>query len=261
VTEGAPLLTLEVLAEAEARALVVARAGTGREAEPDAVAEITELCGRLPLALAVAAARAAARPALSLAKLAAELRDTRNRLDALDTGEPTASARAVFSWSHESLTPPAARMFRLLGLHPGPDIGANAAASLAGVSASQGRAMLDELFRSHVAAEPAVGRFGLHDLLRAYARERAEADETAAERDAATSRMLDYYLHTAHAMAPLLYPPRDAITLVPPQRGVLREELSTYQQAWAASMTRSPATGSRWVRSARWATGTTRPRS
>ena len=231
--EGAPLLTLGVLAEAEARALVVARAGTARKAEPAAVAEITKLCGRLPLALAVTAARAAARPALRLAELAAELRDTRNRLDALDAGEASASARAVFSWSHETLTPPAARMFRLLGLHPGPDIGVNAAASLAGVSARQGRAMLDELARSHIAAEPSVGRFSLHDLLRAYARERAGADETTAERRAATNRTMDYYLCTAHEMALLLFPPRYAIALVPAQPGVLREELRSYQQAWS----------------------------
>jgi DNA-binding SARP family transcriptional activator len=231
--EGAPLLTLEVLAEAEARALVVARAGAGREDEPEAVAEITELCGRLPLALALTAARAAARPALALAELAAELRDTRNRLDALDAGSPSASARAVFSWSHETLTPPAARMFRLLGLHPGPEIGVNAAASLAGVPLGQGRAMLDELARSHIAAELSAGRFGLHDLLRAYAAERAGADETTAERHAAANRMVDYYLHAAHEMALLLFPPRHAIALVPPQPGVVREELSSYQQAWS----------------------------
>jgi DNA-binding SARP family transcriptional activator/tetratricopeptide (TPR) repeat protein len=227
--EGAHLLTLDVLGEAEAEALVVARAGTGRAAERGAVAEIAELCSRLPLALAVAAARAAARPALSLAELAAELRDVRNRLDALDPGDPSASARAVFSWSHESLTPPAARLFRLLGLHPGPDIGVSAAASLAGVSAIQGRVMLGELARSHVVAEPSADRFGLHDLLKAYARERIQADE----HYAATNRMVDYYLHTAHAMSLLLYPPREAITLAPAQAGTLREDLATYQQAWS----------------------------
>jgi len=234
VTEGAPLLTLEVLREAEARALVVARVGDGRAAaQPGAVAQITELCGRLPLALAIASARAAARPALPMAELAAELRDARDRLDALDAGEPVSSARAVLSWSYRSLSPPAARLFRLLGLHPGPDIGVGAAASLAGVSLERGRAMLGELTRLHIAAEPAADRFGLHDLLRAFALERAEADETAAERHAATHRVLDYYLHTAHAMSRLLSPPRDAIRLAPPQPGALREDLGGYQQAWS----------------------------
>jgi DNA-binding SARP family transcriptional activator len=234
VTEGAALLTLEVLPEPEARALVVARAGEGRAAaQPGAVAQITELCGRLPLALAIASARAAARPALPMAELAAELRDARDRLDALDAGEPASSARAVLSWSYRSLSPPAARLFRLLGLHPGPDIGVGAAASLAGVSPERGRRMLGELTRLHIAAEPAAGRFGLHDLLRAYALERAEADETAAERHAAAHRVLDYYLHAAHAMSRVLSPARDAITLAPPQPGALREDLGGYQQAWS----------------------------
>jgi DNA-binding SARP family transcriptional activator len=233
-TEGAALLTLEVLPEAEASALVVARAGmSGATADPVAVTEITELCGRLPLALAVAAAKAAARPALTLAELATELRDARERLDVLDAGEPSASTRAVFSWSYQSLTPPAARMFRLLGLHPGPDIGIGAGASLASVPARQARGTLEELSRSHVAAEPAVGRFGLHDLLRAYAGERAQADETPATRHEATHRMLDYYLHTAHAMSLLLHPHRVAITLAAPQPGVLHEELGSYAQAWS----------------------------
>ena len=103
--------------------LLTARIGAGRAAaEPDAVAEIAALCARLPLALAIAAARAAARPGFPLAALAAELRDAAGRLDALDTGDPAASVRAVFSWSYQQLTDEAARMFRLLGLHPGPDI-------------------------------------------------------------------------------------------------------------------------------------------
>ncbi len=233
-TEGAPLLTLGVLGEAEARAMVVARAGPMRPAaEPFAVAEITELCGRLPLALAVAAARAAARPALSLAELAAELRDARDRLDALDAGEPAASARAVFSWSYRSLTEPATRMFRLLGLHPSADIGVSAAASLAGVSVGHARGMLDELARAHIAAEPAIGRFGMHDLLRVYARERVQADETQAERQAATRRMLDHYLHAAHAMSQLLNPPRGALPLAPREPGALGEDLRAYQEAWS----------------------------
>jgi DNA-binding SARP family transcriptional activator len=234
VTEGAPLLTLDVLPEPEARALIVARVGEGRAGgQPGAVAQITELCGRLPLALAIASARAAARPTLPMAELAAELRDARDRLDALDAGEPVSSARAVLSWSYLSLSPPAARLFRLLGLHPGPDIGVSAAASLAGVSLERGRRLLGELTRLHIAAEPAAGRFGLHDLLRAYALERAEADETAAERHAATHRVLDYYLHAAHAMSRALSQARDAITLTPPQPGALREDPGGYEQAWS----------------------------
>jgi len=232
-TDGAQLIKLDILAETEARALIAARVGPVRaRREPDAVVEITELCGRLPLALAVAAAKAAARPALPLAQLAAEMQDPRDRLDALDAGDFAASARSVFSWSYACLTASSARMFRLLGLHPGPEAGVNAAASLAAVPARQARGMLDELARSNVVAETAAGRFAMHDLLRAYARERAEAEETAEQRHAATHRMLDYYLHAAHVMSLRLYPPRTPITLASPRPGVLPEDLGTYQQAW-----------------------------
>jgi DNA-binding SARP family transcriptional activator/tetratricopeptide (TPR) repeat protein len=240
-TEGAQLIPIGVLTAADARALITARVGSARgAAEPAALAEIAELCGRLPLALAVAAAKASARPALPLADLAAELRDPEGRLDALDAGEFAACARSVFSWSYASLTGRAAELFRLLGLHPGPDAGVKAAASLMAVPAAQARGMLDELTRSNVIAEPIIGRFALHDLLREYARERVHADESADQRRAATHRMIDYYLHTAHAMSLQLYPARAAITLVPPSPGVAHEELGTYQQAWTWAETEYP---------------------
>ena len=134
--DGARLLTLDVLSHAEARAAAGRPAGrrAGPPPSPAAVERDRRLCARLPLALAVAAARAAARPGFPLAALAAELRDAAGRLDALDAGDPGASVRAVFSWSYRQLSGPAARMFRLLGLHPGPDITVPAAASLAGTS-------------------------------------------------------------------------------------------------------------------------------
>ena len=109
-----------MLTEAEARQLLTARLGAQRTAaDTDAITQIVSLCARLPLALAIAAARAAARPHPPLALVAAELSDTGNRLNALDTGDPAASIRAVFSWSYQQLSPAVARMFRLLGLHPG----------------------------------------------------------------------------------------------------------------------------------------------
>ena len=102
--------------------MLTARIGRRAAAEPGAAGEIAALCGRLPLALAVAAARAEARPDFPLAAIAAGLRDRARRLDALDAGDPAASVRAVLSWSYQQLSAEAARMFRLLGLHPGPDI-------------------------------------------------------------------------------------------------------------------------------------------
>ena len=132
VTDGANLIDLDLLTPTEARDLLAARIGSGRvAAEPQATEEIIARCERLPLALAIAAARAAVRPTFPLHAIASELRG--GRLDALSTGDdPASDARAVFSWSYRTLTPAAARMFRLLGLHPGPDISSLAAASLVG---------------------------------------------------------------------------------------------------------------------------------
>ena len=125
-------LPLDLLTPNEARDLLTGRLGTHRiTAEPDAVDDLINLCARLPLALAIFAANAATQPRQRLVALANQLRDTHHRLDALSTGDaPTTDLRAVFSWSYQTLTPEAARLFRLLGLHPGPDTSTPAAASL-----------------------------------------------------------------------------------------------------------------------------------
>jgi DNA-binding SARP family transcriptional activator len=232
--EGAHLLPLDVLDQSEAHELLASRLGPDRlVAEPRAVGGLVELCGRLPLALAITAARAAARPGFSLAVLADELRDEADRLDALDTGESASSVRQVFSWSGRQLTDPAARMFRLLGLHPGPQISVAAAASLAGVSPGEARRALAELTGAHLLTEPDPGRYALHDLLRAYATEQAHTTDTEAERHAAIHRTLDHYLHTAHAAALVISPARAPIPLDPPAPGVTPEPLADHPQAMA----------------------------
>jgi tetratricopeptide (TPR) repeat protein/transcriptional regulator with XRE-family HTH domain len=231
-TDGARLLTLDVLAEAEARELLASRLGRARlAAEPQAMGELIRLCARLPLALAIAAARAEARPAFPLAVLVDELRDATGRFDALDAGDPAASVRAVFSWSCQNLSPATATMFRLLGLHPGPDITAPAAASLAGVCLREARSLLRELIRYHLLTERSPGRYACHDLLRAYAANLAVATDDEAARRAALARALDHYLHTAHAAALLLRPAREPVTLTPAWLGVTPEHLAGHQQA------------------------------
>ena len=131
--DGAYPLVLDLPTHDEARQLVERRLGPARvAADPDAVADIIDGCGRLPLALAVVAARAATNPHLPLRTFADELSDARGALDALAGGEAAADVRTVFSWSYERLSPEAGRLFRLLGLHPGPDISAGAAAGLLG---------------------------------------------------------------------------------------------------------------------------------
>src|SRR5205823_4911762 len=134
-------------------------------------------CARLPLALAITAARAAANPGLSLATLAKDLDSAADRLDAFATGDPGSDVRTVFSWSCRALAPPTSRLFRLLGLHPGPDFSVPAAAGLAGVPEGEVRPLLGELARAHLVTEHTRGRFVLHDLLRAYAAEQVLATE------------------------------------------------------------------------------------
>jgi tetratricopeptide (TPR) repeat protein len=226
-TDGARLIGIDVLTEQEASDLLAARLGKDRVAAATAaVAELISLCGRLPLALAIVAAIAAARPTSELSDLAAELRS--RRLDALTTGDdPTADVRAVFSWSYRALPPPAARLFRLLGLHPGPEITATAAASLAGVTTRSARQALDALAGMNLVIEEVPGRFALHDLVRGYAAELARSTDSESQQRAAAGRMLDHYLYTAHAAAVLLEPKMvpAAATLPPRHPGMTPEQL------------------------------------
>jgi DNA-binding SARP family transcriptional activator/Tfp pilus assembly protein PilF len=234
VTDGAGQISLEILTDADAHQLIAGRIGEARLAdEPAAADELIRLCAGLPLALAIMAARAAAHPRFTLAALAAELRDARGRLDALSTGEDATDVRAVFSWSYQNLQPPAARMFRLLGLHPGPDIAAPAAASLAGLPLPMARRLLRELTRGHLLAEPSPGRYAFHDLLRAYATEQAAATDSEAARRAAVHRVLDHYLRTAHPAAVLINSARGTIELPPVEPGVTPETFGSHVEALA----------------------------
>ena len=232
VTEGATQISLDVLTPAEARELLSSWLGNTRvRAERKAVAEIIGLCARLPLALAITAARAAARPDLPLTALAAELRQARERLDVLVTGDAATDVRAVFSWSYQSLDGAAARLFRLIGTHPGPDISAPAAASLAGLPLTETQVALAELVGAHLLTEHVPGRFTFHDLLRAYAAEQANAADSDTERQAAIHRMLDHYLHTGCAAAHRINPSRAPLTLSAVRPGVSLEGLADRQQA------------------------------
>jgi tetratricopeptide (TPR) repeat protein len=155
----------------------------------------------------VAAELTAARPAIPLAGLVQELADQQRRLDLLDAaGDSRTAVRAVFSWSYRHLDPVAARMFRLLGLHPGPDLGRYAAAALTGATAQQAEHALDILTRAHLTQATGPGRYGLHDLLRAYARDLTTATDTHTEQHAALTRLFDHYLHTAATAMDTLFP-------------------------------------------------------
>jgi DNA-binding SARP family transcriptional activator/tetratricopeptide (TPR) repeat protein len=217
VGEGAHPLTLAQLTPVEAREFLTRRLGAERlTKELAAVDEIVTRCAALPLALAVVAARAATHPDFPLSAIAAELRDSHDSLDVFAGDDITTDVRAVFSTSYKALSAPAARMFRLLGLHGGPDISAPAAAALAGIAPREVRAPLLELTRAHLLTEHFPGRYALHDLLRVYATERVAAEETSQEREPAVHRLLSWYLYTADAAYPLLAPGRRRIPLEPP---------------------------------------------
>jgi DNA-binding SARP family transcriptional activator len=181
ITSGARPLRLDLPSAADARAALALRVGHRRSAaEPAATEEIIDRCGRLPLALAIVAARAVSRPDFPLAALAAELRAAHGSLDAFAGVGGTADARAAFAASHRSLPPADARLFRLVALHPGPGIAADTAAHLAGLSPRAARPILGRLADAHLVCEVAPGRYTVHTLLRAFAAELAEAAEAAA---------------------------------------------------------------------------------
>jgi tetratricopeptide (TPR) repeat protein len=199
-------ISLDVLPIDDAIRLLTDFAGADRiAAEPDAARELALLCACLPVALCVAGERATARSATTLANLVVDLRQ--RRLDVLDAdGDPETAVRTIFSWSYDALLSATARMFRLLGLHPGQDFDVYAAAALAGTDLPDANRLLDTLIRSHLIQEYKPGRYRMHDLLRAYAAEHAIRDDTEAHRCAALTRLFDAYLAIAAAAMDTLVP-------------------------------------------------------
>jgi DNA-binding SARP family transcriptional activator/tetratricopeptide (TPR) repeat protein len=232
-SHGTHCITLDVLSEDEARELLTRHVGPERlAAEPAAVSEVIAHCARLPLALAITAARAAT-GRRSLAELASELRESQHRLDALDLPDPAMSVRSVFAWSLTGLSDQAARLFGLLGMSPGPDISIAGAASLAGCDQIQARRLLRELTRAFLLTEPAGGRFTCHDLLRAYAAELGVSRESPAERQLALNRLLDYYVHSGISAAVQVNPDRRPVQLPPALPGVTCETFTDKDAALA----------------------------
>jgi tetratricopeptide (TPR) repeat protein len=263
-------LDLDLLPLAEAVGLLRGLIGARAEVDPDAANALAALCARLPLALRVAAELAAARPAASLTELAGELVDEQQRLDLLDAdGDSGTGIRAVFSWSYRHLDPEAAGLFRFLGLQPGLDLGRYAAAALAATTVRQARRVLDALARAHLIHATGPGRYAMHDLLRAYARETAAAHHQEDEVRAALTRLFDFYLHTAAVAMDTLFPaerhrrPRIPLpaTAVPPlaaptdAKAWLDAELAnlvavaahTAVRGWPGHTTRLSATLSRYL--------------
>jgi tetratricopeptide (TPR) repeat protein/transcriptional regulator with XRE-family HTH domain len=215
-THGAQRLGLDVLAPDEAVLLLARILGEERVAtEPKATAEVAEVCGFLPLALRIAAANLLDQPQHSIADYVSRLR-AGDRLAGLAVdGDPQAAVGVAFDASYASLDPQARRLFRLLGLVPGPTVTTPAAAALTGMQVPEAEQVLERLAGAHLTEPRGGGRYGLHDLLRLYARRRAEQEDGEPERLAALGRLLDWYLHSAATATQLLYPNMVRLPLPP----------------------------------------------
>ncbi|MFI2609505.1 ATP-binding protein [Kitasatospora sp. NPDC018619] len=234
VRDGARRLTLRTLPEAEAVALLRAvTAGYRPQDDPAKLVELARRCARLPLALRIAAERAASLPHMGLDDLIDELRDESALWDALSVGddEDVDAVRTVFAWSYRALPDQVARLFRLLGLHPGPEFGLHAAAALADLPPNRTRQLLDSLVGAHLVEQSAPDRYQFHDLLRAYATDQAQQQESPAQRQAALRRVLDWYLHTADAAQRWLRPAEARLPLDPVSDGVRPAAFTDYNAA------------------------------
>jgi tetratricopeptide (TPR) repeat protein/transcriptional regulator with XRE-family HTH domain len=194
--DDATVISLDTLRPDDAAALLVRLAGrAGLGAGDPGVRDIIRLCGFLPLAIGLVARQLRYHPAWTAAGRAAELATARDRLALLET--ENLSVTAAFDLSYATLTADQQRLFRRLGLHPGTDIDGYAAAALDGISLSAARRGLEALYDQYLLAEPARGRYQPHDLIREHARALAARLDPDQDRDAATTRLLDYYQQTA----------------------------------------------------------------
>jgi DNA-binding SARP family transcriptional activator len=233
---GSRYVDLDVLGPPEARAMFAGIIGPDRAAaEPDATREVLTACAGLPLAIRIAGARLTARTTWTVRTIADRLSDERRRLDWLKTGD--LAVRACFEVSFTSL-PGAeadgvdpAHAFRLLGLWPGSSVGLPAAAAMLGEPLETVADALEVLVDAQLLQEPAADRYRFHDLLKAYAAERAVAGELLSTRDAAVRRVLSWYLHTAVAMARVLSPHRELTTPEQLEPGTVPVAFSTVEAA------------------------------
>ncbi|GAA2590918.1 BTAD domain-containing putative transcriptional regulator [Winogradskya consettensis] len=232
--QGATVLSLDLPSLQEARDAVAERVGQDRVApEPEVLDAIIERCGRLPLALAIVSSRAAALPAYPLSVIAEDLLAVGENLDVFHDYDFEHDVRAVFSWSYRLLGPAAARLFRLLPLHPGPDMTIRSVAALAGVPQATARDLVGELTRTRLLDRYKPGRYRLHDLVRTYAAELGDEVDPRPERQAALARVRDHYRRSAHAAHSLLRPYSLPVSLPEPLPGVQPVEFADDAEATA----------------------------
>lgn len=214
---GALTVPLDLLSDAEARSFLARRLGEARvRAEPEAVERIVRTCARLPLALALVAARAAWHPTFSLTELATELADTQGGLDAFAGPDSSSDIRSILSWSYHALSPEAARMFRLLACFPGQVMEVRIGATLAALPTARAHALFRELAAAHLVDEVRPAAYRWHELLRAYAGELLSEMDDPAEVHEARMRGAQSGVHTAHRAARVLSVHPDAAPIGEP---------------------------------------------
>ncbi|MET9973006.1 NB-ARC domain-containing protein, partial [Streptomyces sp. NPDC006356] len=212
---GVERILLRHLSEEESVEILATVIGSRRaEAEAGAVTALAELCGRLPLALRIAADRVAAHPHHPISELVEELAAGQHRLDGLASHD-SVTVRSAFEWSYCDLKDEEARTFRFLSLHPGPHACVASVAALIGRPVVQTQHLLQRLHEVHLLEGVSFSRYRFHDLLRLYAAERLESDEEANDRRAAVGRLTDWYLHTSAVGARTLVPFRQSLLSLP----------------------------------------------
>lgn len=220
--EGTHRISLGLLDQAEAVALVEETTAPYRDPDPpEQVSELVALCARLPLALRIVAERAAVRPHMPLRELISDLRRESSLWDALsaeDSADPdTDAVRSVFAWSYRALPPAAAKAFRRLGLHPGPEFGSGAAAAVVGDDLKRTRGLLDILVGGHLLEQVGPDRYQFHDLLRAYALSQVHSDESPEERALVLKRVIRWYLYGASAAVAATQTLIEPVAVEPPE--------------------------------------------
>lgn len=236
--EGALLIPLDLLAPPDATELLLRRCPAAPNADTTtAIGELVAYCAGLPLALTLVAARLAVSPGYQPADLLMQLKRARSRLDLAADDEPTADLRAVFSWSYHHLDADAAQLFRIIGLHPSTEMSFTSLVAMAGQSEGSVNASVSRLLAASLIEEKSPGRYRIHDLLRAYAIERAHAEDEMDERRTRMRRVFDHYLQTAYDASGLVDAQRDQISLPTPEQGVCGDHLSNRQDAmsWFAA--------------------------
>jgi DNA-binding SARP family transcriptional activator/predicted negative regulator of RcsB-dependent stress response len=233
VIDGAALIELDVLPADEAIGLLTRRIG-GRpdDQDTDAMAAIVEWCGRLPLAIAVVAARVAVTPHSGLDEILTQLREERSPFDALAEADAVVDVRSVFSWSLKALTPRAVDLFRLLALTRSLTWDEQAAASLSALPVADVRRLLAELLSAHLVSAYGPGTYMFHDLIRLYAAELA-AELPAEDRRDAILRLLDHYVASGQNAEAQLNPTRRAVEPLTPRPGVVVREFHQHDDGWA----------------------------